>query len=578
VELAVKNGLVGAHEVEPVLAACGPGRDAGAVLLERGVQQRHLDSLKKKVQKQQETREKQRAEATQIQPGDETNPGGPASTASSSGSSKSPTHAATGTPIPELDPRLAGVVLFGQIALKHGLLKQEDLDLALGRQVELEKMGVKRRLGEIFKDKGILDSEKVQKVLAYQEKFIFGCPTCGQRWNVHGSASPMALRCPQDKVVLQPIGTIQSIGVQGSLRGVGASGTPPALPRSSVTVSSQSGTIRKPSTEQDPAGLLGIEWKGHKIEKVLGRGGMGAVYLATQMSVGRKVALKVILRGAAARKEERERFVREARDALAKLGKNNPMRTNIVQVFLAEHDEKAELAWFTMEYVPGRSFKEALSSGAFPMDRGARIVATLARAIHVAHERGIIHRDLKPQNIMLDESEDKEHPVPKILDFGLAKTIDQDTLRQLEQLTQMGAFLGTPSYMAPEQAGGDPNAVDGRADVYALGAMLYEVMTGRPPFRSRSPVETIKMVLSQEPERPTKVFPGTIAALEGPCLKALHKNPDERQESAQKLAEEIEAALGPEKAAPVRATAPPSDGKPGDGSSSKGLFGRFFGS
>jgi hypothetical protein len=590
VELAVKNGLIAPHEAGPVLSEATAQRDAGAVLLARGVQARHLDSLKKKAAKQLEKQagvqegvtvvQTAQTDATQITTGGGS--AGPASTASGSqaltGGAASP---------PELDPQFSGVVLFGQIALKHRLIAEEDLNLALARQLELDKMGVKRRLGEILKDKGKLDADKIAKILAYQEKFLFGCPRCGNKWNVYGTQLQAAVKCPQDQVPLEPLTTLRSIGVQGTIgRGALAGNTPQSMPRlsqSSEAIMASSipavVSVRKPATDADPAGLLGVEWKGHKVEKVLGRGGMGAVYLATQMPMGRKVALKVILRGAAAKREERERFVREARDALAKLQKDNPYRTNIVQVFLAENDESAELAWFTMEFVPGRSFKEALTSGKFPMDRGARVVAQLAKAMGVAHDKRIIHRDLKPQNIMLDESDDPDRPVPKILDFGLAKTIDQNTLRQMEQLTQMGAFLGTPSYMAPEQAGGDPNAIDGRADIYALGAILYEVMTGRPPFKSKSPIETIRMVLEKAPEPPTKVFPGTLAVLEPICLKALEKEPDKRYQKASELAAAIEAALGPEKPHSKPAAAvPPDDGsKPKEPAPSKGLFGRLFG-
>ncbi len=152
----------------------------------------------------------------------------------------------------------------------------------------------------------------------------------------------------------------------------------------------------------------------------------------------------------------------------------------------------------------------------------------------------------------------------------------------MNQLTQMGAFLGTPAYMAPEQAGGDPTQIDGRADVYALGAMLYEVLTGRPPFTGSSPLAVIKKVLSESPVPPTKVFPGTIAVLEPICLKALEKDPGTRYQRASELADEIEKVLGPEPAAPPQA----QEGAPADGSqqqpssrdvAKKSLFGKLFG-
>ncbi len=326
---------------------------------------------------------------------------------------------------------------------------------------------------------------------------------------------------------------------------------------------------RKEATPDDPAGLLGLTWKGYKVDKILGKGGMGAVYKAEQISLRRQVALKVMLRiGGQAHPGERERFEREAK-LIGNL--NHP---NIVRVIHAEWGE--DLCWFTMEMIPGDDFKVHLRSGKFPMGQGAAVVAKSSRAMDFAHKKGIIHRDLKPQNIMIDA----ESGEPKILDFGLAKNVDAE---QLQQLTQMGAFLGTPSYMAPEQAGGDPNAIDARADVYALGAILYEVLTGRPPFTGKKAIQVIRKVLKEDPVHPQKIFEHADPRLSAIAMKALAKDPDERYETAGMLADEIEKVIGrvsrnysPSKTRQANGDAPAQDAPQGD-SEKKSFFGRLFG-
>jgi serine/threonine protein kinase len=259
---------------------------------------------------------------------------------------------------------------------------------------------------------------------------------------------------------------------------------------------------------------------------------MGAVYKAYQVTLrDRAVALKVMLRGGAqAAPGERERFEREARLVGKEL--NHP---NIVRVVDAEWDP--ELCWFVMEFVKGQDFKAMLRSGQSPIRKGAEVVAKVARAMDFAHRKGIIHRDLKPQNIMIDE----DNGEPKVLDFGLAKKMDKEAQ---EKLTQMGSFLGTPAYMAPEQAGGDPDAIDARADVYALGAILYEVLTGRPPFVGKKAIQVIKQVLKEDPVPCRQIFPQAPAELEAVALKALKKDPAERHQTAGALADEIEAVIG----------------------------------
>ncbi len=168
-----------------------------------------------------------------------------------------------------------------------------------------------------------------------------------------------------------------------------------------------------------------------------------------------------------------------------------------------------------------------------PGKQAAELMVTLARAVHVAHQAGIVHRDLKPTNVLYTSD-----GVPKITDFGLAKRIDSD-----DGHTESGQIMGSPSYMAPEQARGDSRKVGPPADVYALGAILYEMLTGRPPFKGETPMETVRQVLDDDPVTPSRLVPRVPRDLETICLKCLHKDPAKRYESAQALADDLERYL-----------------------------------
>jgi serine/threonine-protein kinase len=256
----------------------------------------------------------------------------------------------------------------------------------------------------------------------------------------------------------------------------------------------------------------------------LGRGGMGVVYQARQARLQRLVAVKMILAGVHAEPASRARFRREA-VAVARL-----QHPHIVQVHeVGEHDGQP---FFSLEFCAGGSLEKQLAGGhRFGAREAAALTETLARAIHHAHQHGIVHRDLKPANVLLTAD-----GTPKIADFGLARLLDGDA-RQ----TQSGAVLGTPSYMAPEQAAGQGQAVGPAADVYALGAILYELLTGSPPFTGRTPLETLRQVLDDTPERPRRRNPQVDGALEAICLKCLEKDPEARYPSAAALAEDLAA-------------------------------------
>ncbi len=260
---------------------------------------------------------------------------------------------------------------------------------------------------------------------------------------------------------------------------------------------------------------------GYEIEGELGRGGMGVVYKARQVGLNRPVALKMILHGEHASRETLARFRDEAQ-AVAAL-----QHPHVVQVHeVGTHDG---LPYFSLEYVDGGSLDRRLATGPLSPREAAELMQTVARAVHAVHQKGIVHRDLKPANILLTAD-----GTPKVADFGLAKSLADDRGR-----TVTGAVMGTPSYMAPEQAGGRRREIGPAADVYALGAILYELLTGRPPFLGDTPLDTLLMLVSEEVVPPRERNPKLPRALEAVCLKCLRKEPAERYASAGALADDL---------------------------------------
>jgi hypothetical protein len=276
---------------------------------------------------------------------------------------------------------------------------------------------------------------------------------------------------------------------------------------------------------------------GYELLGELGRGGMGVVYKALQVRLNRLVALKMILAGTHASDQDLARFITEA-EAAARLA-----HPGIVQVYeVGEHDG---LPFFSLEFVAGGSLAQKLGGTPLPAEQAAPLVEAVARAVQAAHQAGIVHRDLKPANVLLAPSAlpsavalgagpaPAERFEPKVTDFGLAKRLDVEGAGR----TQSGAVLGTPSYMAPEQARG--MKVGPAADVYALGAILYECLTGRPPFKAATLLETLQQVACDEPVPPRQLNAGVPRDLETVCLKCLQKEPHKRYASAAALAEDL---------------------------------------
>jgi WD40 repeat protein/serine/threonine protein kinase len=313
--------------------------------------------------------------------------------------------------------------------------------------------------------------------------------------------------------------------------GSGASSEPTRSPGATVAArpesdsSSFDGDLGGPSggTHRSRTAIPGYEILGE-----LGRGGMGVVYRARQVLLNRPCALKMIVAGVHAGPQDVVRFLNEAK-AVAAL-----QHANIVQI---HHVGEADgLPFFELEYVGGGSLDKRLDGTPWPARRAAELVEALARGVAEAHRLGIVHRDLKPGNVLLATD-----GTPKIADFGLAKSLAGDS-----GLTRSDSIMGSPGYMAPEQAEGKAKQVGPLADVYALGATLYELLTGRPPFRGATVLETLEQVKTTEPVPPSRLVPGLPRDVETIALKCLQKEPGKRYDSAAALAGDLRRLLGGE--------------------------------
>jgi WD40 repeat protein len=308
----------------------------------------------------------------------------------------------------------------------------------------------------------------------------------------------------------------------------------------SLTEDSESATLPHPDAEatsglppsendltvvkRSPARSVGpdaaVVVPGYEILEELGRGGMGVVYRARQRGLNREVALKMIRAGAVAGLEDRARFLAEA-EAVAAV-----RHPGVVQVY--DFGTWGELPYFALEFCPGGSLAARLQGKPLPPREAAQVVEQVARAVQAAHERGIVHRDLKPGNVLLAED-----GTPKVTDFGLAKRVEGDS-----GLTRTGIIVGTPSYMAPEQARGE-KTVGPAADVWALGAILYECLTGRPPFLAASAVDIVLQVVNNEPVSARQLNGKVPRDLETICQKCLTRDPARRYPSAGAIADEL---------------------------------------
>src|SRR5262245_36411299 len=338
------------------------------------------------------------------------------------------------------------------------------------------------------------------------------------------------------------------------------------LPRSApadttnLPPSAESGTLSHSATESPSCERPSIA--GYEVLEELGRGGMGVVYKARQTNLKRIVALKMILAGAHASREDLARFRREA-EAIAQL-----QHPNVVQVY--EIGEQQNVPFLVLEFIEGGNLAHRLPVTRPSPREAASLIEVLARTVQVAHDRGIIHRDLKPANILLQGKSQIPNSkleqggcsplpdlgvgswdfVPKVTDFGLAKQVNANNPSAPAYRTASGAILGTPNYMAPEQASGKNKEIGPPVDIYALGALLYECLTGKPPFHADTPLDTVLRVLSEEPVSPRRLNVAVPRDLETVCLKCLEKRPRNRYVTAGELADDLRRFLDDE---PIRA-------------------------
>ena len=281
-------------------------------------------------------------------------------------------------------------------------------------------------------------------------------------------------------------------------------------------------TAAAPSARPDSSHASRPKISGYEILGKLGEGGMGIVYKARQTGLNRLVALKMIIGGGQVREHHLARFRIEA-EAVAQL--HHP---NIVQIY--DIGEVDGLPYVALEFLEGGDLAHRLDGTPQPGMAAAELMATLARAVHAAHEARIVHRDLKPANVLLAGD-----GTPKITDFGLAKRLESE-----DHQTQSGDIMGTPSYMAPEQALGRTKDVGPAADIYALGAIMYDVLTGRPPLKGETIMETVRLVINTDPVPPSRLVPRLARDLETICLKCLHKDPQKRYSTAEEFAKDLD--------------------------------------
>lgn len=289
--------------------------------------------------------------------------------------------------------------------------------------------------------------------------------------------------------------------------------------------SSESDSTESPTLddEVDPdESFVGQRFGDYHLEAELGRGGMGVVYRARHTALDRRVALKMVLDGHLDSTEHRRRFQDEAK-AAARFRHPNIVHIHEVNELHGRH-------YFTMDYIEGENLADRMAKGPVPLDEAVRIITIIARAIHHLHQQGVVHRDIKPSNILLDKE-----GTPYVTDFGLAKLFADDGIK-----TATGVIAGTPRYMSPEQALAQNDRVGPTSDIYSLGTIFYELLTGTPAFDDQTPVEILMQVISREPPLPRSLNRRIPHSLQQICLKCMSKEPEDRYASAEAMADDLD--------------------------------------
>ncbi len=387
-------------------------------------------------------------------------------------------------------------ILFGRIAVKLGMAKKEQVFESLREQALLRDMGKKYRLGQVMIMKGYLSVGQVEMLLRCQHKTILRCPKCTTQFNVEGYLPQMAITC----------------------RKCGGA----TLEEPSQLASPE---VAEDEHRRAPAGHhIGD----YELIAEISRGGMGVVYKAKRKDFDRIVALKMLLDEKRSSENEVTRFKHEA-ESIARLS-----HPNIVAIYDLNVSEGRY--YFAMEFVEGESLEDVLERRRPTIKKSLEIAYTLALALHYAHRRGIYHRDVKPSNILME----KETGRIVLTDFGLAVKEEQTS-----RLTRSGYAMGTPTYMAPEQcqAQASPAAFDARTDIYQLGTLLFEMLTGNPPFDSPSPIEILLKKISQDAPEPRLTNPEIPLAAQEICMRCLRRDKSERYQTCEELAGHLEMLI-----------------------------------
>jgi len=386
-------------------------------------------------------------------------------------------------------------ILFGAVAKRLGFASQQEINEAVKKQALLREQGKEASLGEILVEDGVLTVSQVKTILSYQRRSIMVCQGCNKRYNVVNPIPTRQVKCPECGSLLVEPEVLDSPKVDASIE------------------------------EEIPSGAFSIGE--YIILEEISRGGMGIVYKARKKGTNIIVALKMMLDEKESLKEEVARFENEAK-AIARL--NHP---NIVSVF--DLSCVGGKHFFSMEYIEGKTLAQVIDEGGTSIEEALSITRTIAEALDYAHSQKICHRDIKPSNIMLEGKTGRL----VLMDFGLAVRQEQ-TLR----LTKTGFAVGTPLYMPPESAtAGNIKEYDPRSDIYSLGCVLYELLTGRLPFMADNPLELMVKKMNEDPPPPTVFNPKIPKPVAQIVLKCIARKIDERYPSARHLADEIASYL-----------------------------------
>jgi tRNA A-37 threonylcarbamoyl transferase component Bud32 len=391
------------------------------------------------------------------------------------------------------------------LALCHTVLKNKVMSSATLLQVWSEQKAVDEgrptSLGLLLLKKHCLALTPLIEMYAVLHKETMGCPGCDKEFRLMRLSPGKTLRCKHCKTVFQVPTIEHAIGAYGS--------SPNAL----ASVSDEL------LLDDEVPPQIGD----YRIIKKIAQGEMGIICQAKHKETGQLVALKILREAYRSSTEAKERFKREALTVKQKLGQH----TNIVGVFDVGIDK--QIPFFTMEFIEGHTLSEVITQQMLSPERCVEIIIKLCDGLHYAHSKGIIHRDIKPSNILLDKNGE-----PRIADFGLAKCLDSSTL-----VTRSGSLIGTPYYMSPEQARGQTGLVGPRSDLYSLGVVFYEMLTGQNPFQGKDTVEIYQNILTLNPPPPSKVNAQVPKFLDNICLKCLKKNSFQRYKSAEEMGLEL---------------------------------------